>query len=60
MCKTHIGVRGWIPYWVLMDVKNPNLARADGPLRNTAHVVVSGNPTDCWTFANLNGAGVPA
>ena len=47
-------------YWVLMNVKNPNLALADSPLPNTAHVVVSGNPTDGWTLANWNGAGVPA
>ena len=49
-----------ILYWVLMNVKNPNLALADSPLPNTAHVVVSGNPTDGWTLANWNGAGVPA
>ena len=38
-----------ILYWVLMNVKNPNLALADSPPPNTAHVVVSGNPTDGWT-----------
>jgi broad specificity phosphatase PhoE len=46
--------------WVLMTVKNPDLALATDPLPNTAHVVVTGNPTDGWTLANWNGRSVPA
>jgi broad specificity phosphatase PhoE len=45
-----------ILYWVLMNVKNTNLALADTALPNTAHVVVTGNPTDGWTLVNWNGA----
>jgi broad specificity phosphatase PhoE len=49
-----------ILYWVLMTVKNPDMAVANDPLPNTAHVVVTGNPTDGWTLANWNGRPVPA
>jgi broad specificity phosphatase PhoE len=49
-----------IAYWVLMTVKNPDMAVANNPLPNTAHVVVTGNPTDGWTLANWNGTPVPA
>jgi hypothetical protein len=41
---------------VLMNAKNTNLALADTALPNTAHVVVTGNPTDGWTLVNWNGA----
>jgi broad specificity phosphatase PhoE len=44
-----------ILYWVLMTVKNPDMALASDPLPNTAHVVVTGNPTDGWTLVNWNG-----
>ena len=49
-----------IAYWVLMTVKNPDMALAKNPLPNTAHVVVTGNPTDGWTLANWNGTSVAA
>jgi broad specificity phosphatase PhoE len=49
-----------ILYWVLMTVKNPDMSLANDPLPNTAHVVVTGNPTDGWTLANWNGRPVPA
>jgi broad specificity phosphatase PhoE len=49
-----------ILYWVLMSVKNPDMSLANDPLPNTAHVVVTGNPTDGWTLANWNGRPVPA
>jgi broad specificity phosphatase PhoE len=44
-----------ILYWVLMTVTNPDLSLANDPLPNTAHVVVTGNPTDGWTLVNWNG-----
>jgi broad specificity phosphatase PhoE len=44
-----------ILYWVLMTVKNPDMSLASDPLPNTAHVVVTGNPTDGWTLVNWNG-----
>jgi len=42
-------------FWVLMTVKNPDTSLADSPLSNTAHVVVTGNPTDGWTLVNWDG-----
>jgi broad specificity phosphatase PhoE len=48
-----------ILYWVLMNVKNPDMTLANNPLPNTAHVVVTGNPKDGWTLANWNGMPVP-
>jgi broad specificity phosphatase PhoE len=47
-------------YWVLMNAKNAGAARSAPPLRNTAHVVVTGNPTDGWTLADWDGAPTPA
>jgi broad specificity phosphatase PhoE len=44
-----------ILYWVLMTVKNPDMSLANDPLPNTAHVVITGNPTDGWTLVNWNG-----
>jgi broad specificity phosphatase PhoE len=44
-----------ILYWGLMTVKNPDMSLANDPLPNTAHVVVTGNPTDGWTLVNWNG-----
>jgi broad specificity phosphatase PhoE len=44
-----------ILYWVLMTVTNPDVSLANDPLPNTAHVVVTGNPTDGWTLVNWNG-----
>jgi hypothetical protein len=38
-----------------MTVKNPDMSLANDPLPNTAHVVITGNPTDGWTFVNWNG-----
>ncbi|MDH6244439.1 histidine phosphatase family protein [Mycobacterium sp. OTB74] len=49
-----------ITYWVLMNVKNPDMRLVDSSLRNTGHVVVSGNPTDGWTLSNWDGTPVPA
>lgn len=46
--------------WVLMTVKNPDMSLANDPLPNTAHVVVTGDPTDGWTLANWNGRPVSA
>jgi broad specificity phosphatase PhoE len=43
-----------ILYWGLMTVKNPDMSLANDPLPNTAHVVVTGNPTDGWTLVNWN------
>jgi broad specificity phosphatase PhoE len=47
-------------YWVLMNAKNAASAMSDPPLSNTAHVVVTGNPTDGWTLADWNGQPTPA
>ncbi|MDT5093519.1 MAG: hypothetical protein QOH60_2882 [Mycobacterium sp.] len=47
-----------IQYWVLINVKNRKMAPPDTVLPNTAHVVVTGNPTDGWTLANWNGTPV--
>jgi hypothetical protein len=44
-----------ILYWALMIVKNPDMSLANDPLPNTAHVVITGNPTDGWTLVNWNG-----
>jgi broad specificity phosphatase PhoE len=52
--------RAAIQFWVLMNVKNPDMSLANDPLPNTAHVVVTGNPKDGWTLANWNGMPVPA
>ena len=49
-----------IMFWVLMTVKNPDMSLANSPLPNTAHVVVTGNPTDGWTLVNWDGAPVSA
>jgi broad specificity phosphatase PhoE len=49
-----------ILYWVLMTVKNPVRFLADQPLPNTAHAVITGNPTDGWTLVDWNGTPVPA
>ena len=49
-----------ILYWVLMTVKNPVMSLSDQPLPNTAHVVLTGNPTDGWTLVDWNGTPVPA
>jgi broad specificity phosphatase PhoE len=49
-----------IYYWVLMNAKNANAAVGQPPLRNTAHVVVTGNPTDGWTLADWDGYPTPA
>jgi broad specificity phosphatase PhoE len=49
-----------ITYWVLMNVKNPDMRRVDPLLPNTGHVVVTGNPTDGWTLNNWDGTTVPA
>src|SRR5271165_1379689 len=49
-----------IMFWVLMNVKNPDMSLANDPLPNTARVVVTGNPSDGWTLANWNGMPVPA
>jgi len=49
-----------IMFWVLMNAKNAEMSLANVPLPNTAHVVVTGNPTDGWTLANWNGMPVPA
>ena len=50
-----------IKFWVLMNVKNPDMAQlANDTLPNTAHVVVTGNPTDGWTLADWNGMAVSA
>ena len=50
-----------IMFWVLMNVKNPDMSLlANDPLPNTAHVVVTGNPRDGWTLANWDGTPVPA
>jgi broad specificity phosphatase PhoE len=44
-----------ILYWALMTVKNPDMSLANDPLPNTAHVVITGNPTDGWMLVNWNG-----
>jgi broad specificity phosphatase PhoE len=49
-----------IQYWVLMNTKNRKMAPPDTVLPNTAHVVLTGNPTDGWTLANWNGTPVAA
>jgi broad specificity phosphatase PhoE len=49
-----------IMYWVLMTTKNADLSLANNPLPNTAHVVVTGNPTDGWTLADWNGTPTPS
>lgn len=51
-----------IQYWVLMNVKNPNPAfrPEHTALRNTAHVVVTGSPTQGWTLVDWDGLPVPA
>ena len=49
-----------ITYWVLMNVKNPVMSLADPLLRNTGHVVVTGNPTDGWTLNDWDGTTVSA
>jgi broad specificity phosphatase PhoE len=48
-----------IYYWVQMNVKNPN-REFKNDLSNTAHVVVTGSPTEGWTLANWDGATVGA
>jgi hypothetical protein len=42
-----------------MNVKNPN-REFKNDLSNTAHVVVTGSPTEGWTLANWDGATVGA
>ena len=49
-----------ITYWVLMNVKNPDMRLVAPQLPNTGHVVVTGNPTDGWTLNNWDGTPVPA
>jgi broad specificity phosphatase PhoE len=49
-----------IMYWVLMTAKNADLSLANNALPNTAHVVVTGNPTDGWTLADWNGTPAPS
>lgn len=49
-----------ITFWVLMTAKNADPHLADNPLPNTAHVVLTGNPTDGWTLVDWNGTPIPA
>jgi broad specificity phosphatase PhoE len=49
-----------ITFWVLMNAKNADPGLANNPLPNTAHVVLTGNPTDGWTLADWNGTPIPA
>jgi broad specificity phosphatase PhoE len=45
-----------IMYWTLLNVKNPKDRLAtDHPLRNTARVVITGNPTTGWTMVDWDG-----
>lgn len=49
-----------IYYWALMNARNAAAAMGQPQLRNTAHVVVTGNPTDGWTLASWDGYPTPA
>jgi hypothetical protein len=44
----------------VLTAKNADLSLAKNPLPNTAHVVLTGNPTDGWTLADWNGTPAPA
>jgi hypothetical protein len=43
-----------------MNAKNAVAAMGQPQLRNTAHVVVTGNPTGGWTLADWDGYPTPA
>jgi hypothetical protein len=45
-----------IMFWVLMNVKNPDISlpTAD-PLPNTGHIVVVGSPKAGWTLKDWDG-----
>lgn len=52
---------GAIMLWVMMNVTNPDPALLMAhPLNNTAHVVVTGNPTDGWRLTDWDGTPVAA